>query len=262
MLGSLWHDSRLMNVVAGLFSLIALVLLLAAGIAWVAHRPMFSLKVVRVDGDLTHINASAVRANAIPRLKGNFFTMDLESARAAFETVPWVRKASVRRVWPNGLLVELQEHHAVAQWGETKLLNDHGEVFIANMAEAEEEGELPVLYGPVGSESLVLTRFNSIKEWLSKLNQTPVDIRLSDRFAWSVVLSSGLRLELGREQTPSTLQERVTLYLKSYPVVMNQLMKSLQVFDLRYPNGFALKGDSLQQPKGIMVSGTSGVAVR
>ena len=249
MLGSLWHDSRLMNNVAGLFSLVAVVMLLLAGIAWIAHRPLFVLKTVRVTGDLNHINAAAVRNNAFPRLKGNFFTMDLESARSAFETVPWVRKASVRRIWPDGLLVELQEHKAVAQWGESKLLNSYAEVFVANMAEAEEDGELVELFGPVGSESQVLNRYLSLKQALTKVEQEPVQVKLSDRFAWSFMTNNGVRVELGREQADNPIEDRVGVYLKTYPTVMSQLMKRLQLVDLRYPNGFAIKGEPLLQSK-------------
>ena len=37
---------------------------------------------------------------ARPALKGNFFTLDLRQGRAAFQRVPWVQRAVVRRVWP------------------------------------------------------------------------------------------------------------------------------------------------------------------
>ena len=36
--------------------------------------------------------------------------------RDSFETVPWVRRAVVRRVWPDRLAVRLEEHRAVALW--------------------------------------------------------------------------------------------------------------------------------------------------
>ena len=263
MLGTIWHDSRLMNVVAGLLSLVALSMIVVGIFAWLAHRSVFELKAVQIGGDLKHVNAAAVRANAVPKLRGNFFTMDLEAARAAFETVPWVRKAGVRRVWPNKLSVEIEEQVAVAQWGESALVNGFGETFIANIAEAEADGDLPILHGPPGSEQLVLKRYVDLKSWLEKTNRNLDALHLSDRFAWSVLLSGGLRLELGREQTPTTMRDRITLFLKSYPIVMSQVMKSLQVFDLRYPNGFALRGQVLPpQHIGAASGANSQVAVR
>jgi cell division protein FtsQ len=61
------------------------------------------VELTSMDGaPLRHVNAPSVRANALGKLAGNFFTLDLNTARQAFESVPWVRHASVRREWPNG----------------------------------------------------------------------------------------------------------------------------------------------------------------
>src|SRR5690349_7023077 len=105
----MWHDIKMLNAAANtLLGLIALALL-AAGVWWLAQRPMFTLKVIRIEGmaevQLRHISPSTVRSTAIPRIKGNFFTANLDAVRQAFEAVPWVRKATVRREWPNQLIV-------------------------------------------------------------------------------------------------------------------------------------------------------------
>jgi len=88
----------------------------------------------------------AERARALPGLVGNFFSIDLAQARHAFETVPWVRRAVVRRVWPDRLAVRLQEHHAVELWESNdgsgpgdRLVNSQGEVFEANLGDVEDE---------------------------------------------------------------------------------------------------------------------------
>ena len=81
------------------------------------RQPMFLLGAIRIQGELTHNNAATLRANVAPRLEGNFLTVDLQAARAVFETVPWVRRAVVRREFPNRLKVVLYEHKAVALWG-------------------------------------------------------------------------------------------------------------------------------------------------
>jgi len=46
-----------------------------------------------------------------------FFTADLDAVRAAFESVPWVRKAMVRREWPNKLIVTVEEHRGIGHLG-------------------------------------------------------------------------------------------------------------------------------------------------
>src|SRR5262249_14082036 len=94
-------DIRLMNAAATVLGAIGLVALVATGLLWFARQPMFALHSIRVDGDLAHNSALTIRANAAPRIAGNFFTMDLAATRRAFESVPWVRRAIVRRVWPD-----------------------------------------------------------------------------------------------------------------------------------------------------------------
>ena len=72
---------------------------LAGALVWVTQRPYFVLKGITVGGDVGRTSVATIRANVAQRLMGNFFTIDLQSAQAAFETVPWVRHAA-RRLLP------------------------------------------------------------------------------------------------------------------------------------------------------------------
>ena len=107
-------DVRLMNTVSVLLSLVFCAMALALGMTWLVRQPAFNLSTIRVGGELMHNNAVTLRANVAPKLAGNFLTVDLESTRAAFEAVPWVRRAVVQREFPNRLKVVLHEHKAVA----------------------------------------------------------------------------------------------------------------------------------------------------
>ena len=129
-------DVRLMTVTANALASVGALLVIAALILWLARQPFFAIRAITVDGDVGRNSVSTIRANAAPRLAGNFMTLDLGAVRSAFETVPWVRHAIVQRVWPNRLRVRLEEHRPVALWsggdaaGE-KLVNSFGEVFEA-----------------------------------------------------------------------------------------------------------------------------------
>jgi len=118
----MWHDVKLLNATTNALIALVLLVLLASGLWWVAQRPMFTLKTIRVEGmadtPLRRVNSLTIRASAVPRIKGNFFTADLDAVRAAFESVPWVRKAMVRREWPNKLIVTVEEHRALGTWGD------------------------------------------------------------------------------------------------------------------------------------------------
>jgi cell division protein FtsQ len=246
----MWHDIRTLNATTNtLLGLLALSLL-ASGVWWVAQRPMFTLKVIRIEGvesvELRRVSPYTVRGTALPRIKGNFFTADLDAVRQAFEAVPWVRKAAVRREWPNQLIVTIEEHEPLGTWGEDgKLLSVKGDVFTANLDEAEEDGELPEFSGPEGSEKEVVARFRELQDWFAPAKLAPESVQLSGRYAWTVKLDNGMKVELGREQTKTTLKERVDRLVGIYPQLAARLQDGIENVDLRYPNGLALRASGL-----------------
>lgn len=242
----MWHDIKMLNAAASfLFGLVALALL-SAGLWWVAQRPMFTLKAIRIEGvaqaPLQHVGASTVRSTALPRIRGNFFTADLSTVRAAFESVPWVRRAAVRREWPDKLIVTIEEHEPLGTWGDDgRLVSVKGDLFTANMAEAEEHGALSEFGGPEGSEKEVVARFQDLRRWFAPIQLAPNALRLSKRYAWTVRLNNGMTVELGREQNPATLKARVDRLVGIYPQLIARLQDGIETIDMRYPNGLALK---------------------
>jgi cell division protein FtsQ len=236
-------DVRLMNVIAAIVFTLAGVALLAAGAAWVARRPLFSVGAVRLEGDLQRNSVTTVRANAMPHLAGNFFTMDLGKTRAAFEQVPWVRHAVVRRVWPNRLVVSLEEHQPVALWAgdenSDKMVNSHGEVFEANVGDVEDDS-LPQFAGPEGTSPLVLAMYRRLQPMFAQLDTEMTALRLSGRGSWRVELDDGASIELGRG-TAEEVTERTTRFVRTVPQVLQKFHAPLESADLRHAEGYAVK---------------------
>ncbi|WMW79966.1 cell division protein FtsQ/DivIB [Undibacterium cyanobacteriorum] len=242
----MWHDAKLLNATANVLFSLVLAALVGSAVWWVIHRPLFDLSAVRVEGksnrELRHVNALTIRDQAIPQVQGNFFTTNLDQVRAAFESVPWVRKASVQRVWPNRLIVQLEEHEVLGTWGEDgRLISSQGDVFTANLAEAEDDAHLVKLSGPEGSEKEVLQQYRLFKEWFGMLKLNPEEVQLSSRYAWSVTLDNGMRVDLGRVQEASKLKTRVDQLARVYPQLTTRLGDKILNIDMRYPNGLALK---------------------
>jgi cell division protein FtsQ len=227
--------------------MIALAFSLYTVARWVAARPLFAIRALTVQGAdgqaLTHIQARQVAQTCVPRLRGTFFTTDLEQARGIFESLPWVRRASVRREWPNRLVVALEEHHALARWndeGGNRFVNVYGEAFAAP-GEAKLGATLPLLSGPDGSEKDVAKRYGDLLTLFAKIDKTPRVVALSPRQAWTVRLSDGLALEVGREQPSSSVSARLERFVANYGNTVGRLGARVEAVDLRYPNGFAAK---------------------
>ena len=236
-------DVRLMNAIAVVVFALAVVALVAAGFAWVARRPAFQFGDVRLEGDLQRNSVSTVRANALPHIGGNFFSMDLHQARAAFEQVPWVRHAVVRRVWPNRLVVALEEHQPVALWegdeNSDKMVNSHGEVFEANVGDVEDDS-LPQFAGPDGSSAQVLDMYRHLQPMFANLDAEVTVLRMSGRGSWKVELDNGATVELGRG-TLDEVTERTTRFIRTVPQVLHKFHAPLESADLRHAEGYAVK---------------------
>lgn len=241
---NLWHNVRVLNALANAVSGATLLAVLAAGLWWLSQRPVFALASVRIaaaeDHALHRVSPLLLRATVARDVRGNFFAIDLDAVRAVFETVPWVRHASVRRIWPDGLEVAIEEHRPLALWGDGRLVNTFGELFAANLAEAEEDGELPQFSGPEGSALQVARRYAQLRAQVAPLHVQPDSVALSPRHAWTVRLDDGTTLLLGRDEG-MPLDRRVARWVDAWPQVAASLGRRAEVVDLRYPNGFAIR---------------------
>jgi cell division protein FtsQ len=238
-------DVKLMNIAATALFAACLVLLVAAIAWWALRHPLFAIAGITVQGDVTHNNAVTLRANVAPRLAGNFFTVNLARAREAFEAVPWVRQAVVRREFPNRLRVQLQEHRAVAFWGsdgESRLVNSFGEVFEANAGDVEQDG-LPRLAGPDDQSAQVLAMYLAVKPLFEPLELTVDRLVLTARGSWQLELDSGAVIELGRGTTEE-VSARTLRFVQTLAQVTSRHGRrpdALVSADLRHGDGYAVR---------------------
>jgi cell division protein FtsQ len=233
----MWDNVRALTRAAGFLYGAAALMIVYGGIHYAVHLPVFPLREIRVIGDVGHVTHEQVAEVITRELRGNFFTVDLAQARAAFEKLPWVRKVNVRRQWPDRLEVAVEEHQPLARWGSTALVNAHGEVF-----EAAISSTLPVLLGPEGTAAEVVARYAEFDRLLTPIGRKVVLITLSARRAWQLRLDDGMVLELGREN----LETRLAGFISAYPRTVARLPRPPSHVDLRYGNGFAVRTPGLK----------------
>ena len=239
------QDVRWMNAAAALLLGVAVCGLLWAGLQRLSRLPLFTLQQVQLEGDLARNNIATVRANIVPRLPGGFFQTDLARAREVFEAVPWVRKAVVRRVWPNELRVQLEEHRPAAYWQhedrDDQLVNTFGEVFDANIGDVEER--LPTLDAPAnagpGESRAMLDMLRRLQPVLAPLGNIDT-LHLSERGSWSVDLDNDADIQLGRGSEEEIIA-RAQRFVRTLPELKRRYPAPLSYADLRYPEGYAVK---------------------
>ncbi len=237
----MWDRPDLLNRLADLLSTLAIALALYGALHFVIHQPVFPLREVRVSGALAHVSGEQIEALVKRELKGNFFTLDLVAIRAAFEKLPWVREAMLRRHWPGRLDVALEEHVPLARWGDFALVNTRGEVF-----EAAHSGKLPTFVGPVETAKEITIQYEYFRRSLDAIGKFPVLVQVSPRRAWQIRLEGGPTLELGRKH----VEARLSRFIAAYNHTLGRLERRIDYVDLRYANGFAVRITELQFDKG------------
>jgi cell division protein FtsQ len=235
---SLPADVRVMNTTAAVFAVIGALVLLSAIAIWISRQPLFALRAIRVEGDVARNSLQTIRTYAAPRLAGNYFSVNLASSRTAFESLPWVRKAVVRRVFPNRLAVRLEEHRPAAFWGDAgdQLVNTFGEVFQANPGDVDDE--LPAFEGPDGSAAQMLALYARIAPMFAP--DRVVDLGLSGRGSWRLELDSGASVELGRG-SDDEIAARTERFVATVAQVAQRHGSTLEHADLRHRDGYALR---------------------
>lgn len=239
----LWHQPALLDLIADVLFALGIVGLGWAALIGLQRLPAFPLREVVLASPPQHVSPAQIAHAVRTTVSGNFFTVDLAAIQAGIEALPWVRRAAVRRQWPDGLTVTLEEHEAVAQWrhlnGEKGLVNTFGEVFDA---EPPEDGPpLPLLSGPSDTAAEILQRQAAFDDQLAPLGRHVAALTLSPRRAWHLELDDGVAIELGRDEERQPLNARLARFVAHYPDIKAHF-GNIRGADMRYPNGFVLTG--------------------
>jgi cell division protein FtsQ len=245
----MWDKPSALNAIANTLFVAAMLLVSYAALRYAVRLPAFPLREVLITHALAHVTPEQIEAIVAREVKGNFFTLDLERARAGFEKLPWVRNVNVRRQWPDRLEVSLEEHVPLGRWGATALVNTYGELFAAaydtrpaaptqssSAPVARAQADLPVFVGPPGSAKEIAIQYGYFSRSLAPLGLTAVQVQVSPRRAWQLRLANGVTLQLGRENVEARLDRFISVYART----VASLQRRINYVDLRYPNGFAV----------------------
>jgi cell division protein FtsQ len=247
----IWNSEERMKKLTHFFMFAFLGLILLWVLFWIGQRPVFTIRQIQIQSatekNLQHMNPALVKSNVLSQLSGNFFSIRLNDTRKIFEDLPWVRKASVRRVWPNSLVISVEEYEPVGNWMSSEgpqLIDQHGELFTVNLAEADLHQNLVDFSGPPNSNKDVMELYLQLNEWFTPLNTKIKTLNLSSRYSWTAKLDNGMTFELGRDldqKDRSQLKARIDRFLKVWPQVKEKFPNKIDYVDLRYTNGFAVR---------------------
>ena len=227
--GRLWKPKQI------LISL--LVLALIYGVVKIESDNMIDkiwpIKSVRIEGEFKYLDKQALQQQTLPVVKGGFFSVDLEAIRNALVFLPWVEDVSVRRQWPGTLLVRVIEKQPVVYWGKDAMISAKGSLF---KPKNKPQIDLPKLNGPEKQYKMMLTELARMQAWLLETGLYIQAMKLDARRSWTLRMTTGLELRLGRKQ----LHERLQRFVSVYKTNLQAEKREIKHIDMRYTNGFAV----------------------
>jgi cell division protein FtsQ len=201
-----------------------------------ADRPITR---INVQGDLSYISQQAVQQRIAPYVAASFFTIDLAGMRTELEQMPWIAHAEVRRVWPDQVVIRLEEQLPVARWGDEALLNNQGQAFTPR--ELANYEHLPQLFGPQRAQQQVMQQYQVLSQMLRPMGFSIVRLELRERGSWFLTTGAGsagpgIELLLGRDH----LVEKMRRFIAIYEKTLKDQITNIARIDLRYSNGLAV----------------------
>ena len=234
----LWRE-KLGNLLshAWLGRLVAITCVIST-VVWLQGRidieNIFPIEKVQIEGEFRYLSKQSLQTQALPYVRGGFFTVNLDDVRNAVIELPWVEDVSIRRYWPNELIIRVIEKQAVAYWGDKALVSSRAELFVPEVI--DENMQLPRISGPDGQHKNMLEEMARMQSWLQDANFTIAHLKQDTRRSWVIRMESGLELRLGRKN----YNERLQRFVNAYEQGLNKEISKIKHVDMRYTNGLAV----------------------
>ena len=223
--------------------MLALMLVGLIAAVWIIRQSnVLPILHVTVEGEFNHVD-KAVLVDAVKRYtRGSFLSINVAKISEAGEALPWIRQVQVRRVWPDSLHLIVEEQVPVARWKNTILVNKDGDTFSSSNKKVLVK--LAILDGPDSSQAMMTARYLAMSKVLQSHNLTIKSLVMDNRRAWSMALTNGIRIVLGRAES----EQRFKRFLRVYQDGLQHYQSQIAEMDMRYPNGLSVIWKPGQKP--------------
>jgi cell division protein FtsQ len=169
----------------------------------------------------------------IKPLINNKYRINLNQIKGKLRESQRVSNADAERIFWNQIKVSIQEHDIAMRWGLEGYISSKGVLFKPNQTISSE--------APIGlfSESNVTDAFFDFRQYQAILD--PVKISIFERTSIDeLTLENNIKVILGNQKQ----NERLKIFVESFEKLKDKKYKkkitTRGIFDMRYPNGFAL----------------------
>ena len=194
-----------------------------------------SIDRVVINGEFNYLSERDVIDLIDENVQTGFLTLDLPELNRKIVEQDWIRSSSIRRSWPATLIVNIEEEIPVARWGEQQLLNNVGDYI--DVINKDSVSHLPVIFSQAGDTKEIIKIYQLISELLGPVGLRIDEVESDNAGSWTLTVLSDIKIILGRDQLVEKLQRLQSVWLAE----LSSQEKNINVIDLRYPNGLAVK---------------------
>jgi len=231
-----------------------LALFAGCGLAsWVAvNRP---LATVVVEGSLSVEERAAVQRALTPALQTRLLSLDLAALVTQVESLSWPQMVSVRRVWPDQVVVSVVKQQVVAAWNDDRYLTSTGQV--VHLVNAPKQ--LPKLRCMATDPQIALEIYQRLAALAARQGGQLVALNENSVGEWKVTLAPNLGVMLGGGTSLGELALRLERFFVVRAQRPDEPGRQLRSADARYANGIALRWDDLtEETQPLVATGHNG----
>ncbi|MCY4564734.1 MAG: FtsQ-type POTRA domain-containing protein [Gammaproteobacteria bacterium] len=227
-----------------LLAVVALAALLAAGAAgWLAADRQ--VRVVKVEGQLAESEAAEIRRRIGQALDGGLLTMDVARLRERVMELSWPGEVSVRKVWPDTIVVRVARRTVVARWADAGYLTPGGEI----VSTPNGPVDVPVFDCALSSPREVMEVYRYLQGMTSEAGLVIERITENEIGEWQLALAEPGALPAGMEHAAGPtvmlgadrLRERMGRFLVAWSRFLMDRADTVDYVDLRYGSGIAVR---------------------
>ena len=193
-----------------------------------------AIKKILINKSLQYVEKNEVDALLQQALEKDFFSLELKDVAQTVNHIPWVKSAQVKKIWPDTILVNIQEQNPVARWGDAQLISATGEVFAPGNLQGF--SDLPHLIGKQVQREEITRFYDQTKRTLRDNGLNISVLNMRSAFEWHVQFDNGLLIILSEKQGLAKIKEFNEVYQKH----ISPKLEDIAHVDLRYDSGFVV----------------------
>jgi len=210
------------------------------------------IRVVKVEGPLAASEAAEIRSSIEEVLNGRLLSLDVSKLRKRVMELSWPGGVSVRKVWPDTVVIRVSRRTVVARWAEAGYLTPAGEivstpngpldvpVFECALSTPRQAMEAHRYLQYMAEDAgLVISRLSE-----NRLGEWQLEFSYPGAGAHSMEYPAGLELDLAGPTVmlgAGGLRDRMERFLEAWSRLPMERVNRVDYVDLRYGTGVAVR---------------------